>query len=527
MRGIFLFILFPFFLSAQTVNLTMASRLTVSNVVGSNPFTITATMNDCLSRFTVGNIMVNDSLYFIEGSELVVLTITGINSISLGVINFIAFNPLGTGITPSGGEAIIVRPTPNMKLPPFVCNARPDLQAMVQNRLANLIDNGLAATITSFTRAGGLINDTLRIVEQGITHSLIVPDNVFANSYYNQNLSVMSLIGFWRDYDVLVLTMGATATATSNSDVLLPFPVDDTYLGKSVLVYSIDEHSVHNVRVNGGGVSILPSGTSSPVLSYDVPNRHIAKFICIKEAASYYWLMELRGVDYDPNAAAGGDLSGPLSNLQINAGAIVTADIADTTVTFAKVQKINTNRLLGRSTAGSGSVEQISIGSNLLLTGGVLSAVGGDSAIVSGKGTIGRIPAWKLSPTNLGDSYMDVVDSITHARGGIVTYNKSTTSPALEINGVIKDKYISVTSDTTLTANINTVFVDCTAGPIGLTLSSPATSGGWKYYIRKTDTTGNPIIIYADWIGGSGQKVIYMTEETIEVKSNNVKWFLN
>mgnify|MGYP000122483691 CR=1 FL=1 len=61
----------------------------------------------------------------------------------------------------------------------------------------------------------------------------------------------------------------------------------------------------------------------------------------------------------------------------IATNAVTTAKIANTAVTFAKIQNINTNRLLGRSSAGSGSVEEISIGSGLSLSGGTLSATGG------------------------------------------------------------------------------------------------------------------------------------------------------
>ena len=39
--------------------------------------------------------------------------------------------------------------------------------------------------------------------------------------------------------------------------------------------------------------------------------------------------------------------------------------------------RMNTNKLLGRSTAGTGAIEEISIGSGLSLTGGTLSATGG------------------------------------------------------------------------------------------------------------------------------------------------------
>lgn len=57
--------------------------------------------------------------------------------------------------------------------------------------------------------------------------------------------------------------------------------------------------------------------------------------------------------------------------------AVSTAKIIDDAVTFAKVQNIGANRLLGRSSLGSGTVEQLQIGTGLDLSGGVLSAAGG------------------------------------------------------------------------------------------------------------------------------------------------------
>lgn len=61
--------------------------------------------------------------------------------------------------------------------------------------------------------------------------------------------------------------------------------------------------------------------------------------------------------------------------------ALVTADIANDLVTYAKIQNVSAaSRLLGRGSAsGAGDVEEISLGSNLSLTGTTLSAVGGGS----------------------------------------------------------------------------------------------------------------------------------------------------
>lgn len=52
----------------------------------------------------------------------------------------------------------------------------------------------------------------------------------------------------------------------------------------------------------------------------------------------------------------------------------IALTIANDAVTFAKMANVATARLLGRSTAGTGDVEAISIGSGLTLAAGILSA---------------------------------------------------------------------------------------------------------------------------------------------------------
>lgn len=53
-----------------------------------------------------------------------------------------------------------------------------------------------------------------------------------------------------------------------------------------------------------------------------------------------------------------------------------TWTIDNDAVTFAKMQNVNTSSILGRSTSGSGDIEQLSIGGGLSLTGGVLNTTG-------------------------------------------------------------------------------------------------------------------------------------------------------
>lgn len=54
-------------------------------------------------------------------------------------------------------------------------------------------------------------------------------------------------------------------------------------------------------------------------------------------------------------------------------GTLVTNNIGNSQVTLAKIQNISTSRILGRTTAGTGIIEELSVGSGLSLSGGVLS----------------------------------------------------------------------------------------------------------------------------------------------------------
>ena len=56
-------------------------------------------------------------------------------------------------------------------------------------------------------------------------------------------------------------------------------------------------------------------------------------------------------------------------------GSIDTAHIADDQVTFPKIQNITTARILGRTTASDGDIEQLTASADLTLTGGTLGIV--------------------------------------------------------------------------------------------------------------------------------------------------------
>jgi hypothetical protein len=100
-------------------------------------------------------------------------------------------------------------------------------------------------------------------------------------------------------------------------------------------------------------------------------------------------------------------------------GTGATWTIDDNTVTFAKLQNINTSRILGRSSASTGDVEEISIGSGLSLSGGQLSATGG-----GGGGSAITVQDEGTSLTTNATSFNFTGAGVTASNsGGAVTVN--------------------------------------------------------------------------------------------------------
>lgn len=96
--------------------------------------------------------------------------------------------------------------------------------------------------------------------------------------------------------------------------------------------------------------------------------------------------------------------------------------IDDDVVTFAKMQNINTNRLLGRSTAGVGNIEELTIGTGLTLAGGELSSssykfgVSGEDDTAGEDREFDQLDTYNLTLTN---SQFRVLGTYTYATTGL------------------------------------------------------------------------------------------------------------
>jgi len=83
------------------------------------------------------------------------------------------------------------------------------------------------------------------------------------------------------------------------------------------------------------------------------------------------------------NSTVTGLTDGDKGDITVSAsGATWTVD--NTAITYAKIQNVSTNRLLGRATAGAGSTEELSLGANLVFTGTQLNTTGLQKTITSG-----------------------------------------------------------------------------------------------------------------------------------------------
>ncbi len=177
-----------------------------------------------------------------------------------------------------------------------------------------------------------------------------------------------------------------------------------------------------------------------------------------------------------------------------SAGALATT-IAAQAVTYSKIQNMATGKLIGRSTAGAGSFEELTVGSGLSLAGGSLSATGGSApvgtVVNSGTPIITAIPTYAdATGTNISPSKVTVSASTNLNTGSLVVSN---------LTGVMYSSAGSGVTVTTNTGSGSVVFSNTpsiqTPTMLGQVLMSATNNILWNLSAVTLDSSGTNIIV--------------------------------
>ena len=214
------------------------------------------------------------------------------------------------------------------------------------------------------------------------------------------------------------------------------------------------------------------------------------------------------------------------SGTTVGFGQVATAGITDAAVTYAKIQNITTARLLGRSTAGAGVAEEISIGSGLLLSAGVLSSTA--TGTVTGSGSAGHLAYWTTSSNISFDSAQLFWDA-TNNRLGVGTSSPSyqvhvalptaASASALLVQGDISGNIIVLLNNTNnANTNANTLLTLATGGgSAGDPVLQLQTSGGATWAIGLDNSDNDSFKIASSSLPGTSDRLIITTAGNVGI----------
>ncbi|MGD9729993.1 MAG: phage tail fiber protein, partial [Nitrospiraceae bacterium] len=321
------------------------------------------------------------------------------------------------------------------------------------------------STITQYTdemaqdAVGGMLSDTATIDatynDAGASITLDLKDNSVSNAKLRDS-SGLSIIG----RSANSIGYPADITAGSDGDILrrsgstlgfgsVPF-TSVTGLGaladkNTVGTSDVDNDAVSNTKLrDSGGLSVIGRSANSSGDPADIT------------AGSDGDILRRSGTTLGFGTILSTSVTG-LGSLATQS-TIGTSDIDDEAVTFDKVQDVSSQILLGRSTAGSGEIEEITLGTGLSLDAGELSATGGgggggaptDATYITQTPSAGLSDEQALSDLATGlvkvTTGTGVLSSVPAPTGDVV----GTTDTQTLTNKKINPRVVALTSGTTV-----------------------------------------------------------------------------
>lgn len=125
----------------------------------------------------------------------------------------------------------------------------------------------------------------------------------------------------------------------------------------------------------------------------------------------------------------------------------------------------------------------------------------------------------------IGNPSVEKLISLVYNQVGI---NQATPKASLDVNGSFALPITSKTADYTITANDYTITGDASGGNITLTLPTAVGIAGVMYVVKKTDASGNSVIIDsngAETIDGAATLSITTQYTSVVLQSNGSNWY--
>ena len=351
--------------------------------------------------------------------------------------------------------------------------------------IATISQTAGAITVTATEVDGSLTNEGQLGVGAGGASSSVLTSNTSGATGVTINVAGINTISETTSANGGQITITATEVDGSTTNELQTFS-NSSNATSHTLTLSNSGGSIQFVE--GSNVTITTTGTASDAIVTIAASGG--------GGSTNYQTWYDDGVAATQRANANfvstSDIAFTLTDDGVNTETEVTADIPAAAVDFSEIQNVGTGTLAGRSTAGSGSLEQITVSTGLTISGGNLTAVDASASNELQTYSHAGTTTYTNTLSNGGGSW-----SITGA--GIATISQTAgaiTVTATEVDGsVTNEGQLGVgaggASSSVLTSN--------TSGATGVTINV----GGINTISETTSSNGGQITITATEVDGS------------------------